>query len=266
MRILTLAWLGAALAAPGAVLAQRRAGTASTWNWHGALAAGKTLAIRGIVGDIVARPGRGPEAVVRAEKRAHHGADPDDVQIHVQKDAEGVTVCAVYPNQDAGPDECPNGDTHRRHSHNDDGDVEVNFTVEVPAGVDFVGETVTGDVQADSMPANVDARSVTGDVTISAKGHGSASTVTGSIFASLGGVDQREGGEFKTVTGDVQVTLPANVNAEVNASTVSGDVTSDFPLTIQGRFASQKMRGRIGSGGPMITFSTVTGDITLKKR
>ncbi|HEY2824870.1 MAG TPA: hypothetical protein VGI83_04925, partial [Gemmatimonadales bacterium] len=81
----------------------------ATWQWHGAVASGKTLRIRGIVGDITARAGRGSEAVVHAVKRARHRADTSDVQIHVDKSGDGVTICAVYPNQDARPDECPDG-------------------------------------------------------------------------------------------------------------------------------------------------------------
>lgn len=266
MRSHALLWLCAALAVPGALAAQRRSSVDSSFQWHGAIASGKTLRIRGIVGDIIARPGRGAEAVVRVSKRVRHGADPSDVEIHVEKRDDGVTVCAVYPNQDAAPDECPRGDRHRSRDRYDDGDVEVTFRVDVPAGVDFVAQTVTGDVQADSMPANVEGRSVTGDVTIGARGHGSASTVTGNVYARVGSLDAREGGEFKTVTGDVEVSLPPNVNADVNAATVSGDVTTDFPLTIQGRFASRRMHGRIGAGGPTLDLSTVTGEIKLRKR
>jgi hypothetical protein len=239
------------------------------WQWKGTVASGKTLRVRGIVGDIDAKPGRGPEAVVHAVKRAHRRADTSDVQIHVERSSDGITVCAVYPNQDAQPDECPDGsNNHRRHRSDDEdrGNVEVDFTVEVPAGVDFIAETVTGDVKADSMPANAEGHSVTGDVTLSARGHGSASSVTGDVFASLGGIDAREGGSFRTVTGDVVVTLPETLNADVTASTVNGDLVSDFPMTVQGRFMSQRMHGRIGSGGPQIELGTVTGDIKLRKR
>jgi DUF4097 and DUF4098 domain-containing protein YvlB len=141
----------------------------------------------------------------------------------------------------------------------------VDFTVHVPAGVNLVAKTVQGDVTADSLGANVKAYTVNGDVEVSTKGYAEASTVNGSIRAAMGKADWTGGLDFNTVNGGITVTLPAGFGASVEAKTVNGELDSDFPLTVQGRFSRRTFRGTIGNGGRDLTLSTVNGSIRLLK-
>ena len=61
-------------------------------------------------------------------------------------------------------------------------------------------------------------------------------------------------------------TLPADVNADVRASTVNGDIETDFPLTITGRFGPRRLNGTIGRGGRSLSLETVNGGIRIKKQ
>jgi DUF4097 and DUF4098 domain-containing protein YvlB len=72
------------------------------------------------------------------------------------------------------------------------------------------------------------------------------------------------------VSGSVTVSLPSGLDADVEASTVSGAITSDFPITVGGGsrrdgFSSRKLSGTIGRGGPRIELRTVSGAIHLEK-
>lgn len=233
------------------------------FHWRGQLAAGKTLWIRGVNGSIQAQPASGGEAEVSAVKHARH-SDPEDVEIQVVPSEDGVTICAVYPApRRRGPNEClPGGEGHNNTQNND---VEVDFTVQVPAGVHFVGKTVQGDVTAQSLGANVKAHTVNGDVDVSTRGYAEASTVNGSIRAGLGRADWTGALDFNTVNGGITLTLPAGFAAAVEAKTVNGDLESDFPLTVQGRFSRRTFRGTIGAGGRDLSLSTVNGSIRLVK-
>jgi hypothetical protein len=234
------------------------------FQWRGALAAGKTLWIRGVNGNIQALPASGGEAEVSAVKHARR-SDPDEVEIQVVPGEDGVTICALYPTprRSRRPNEClPGGEGHNNTNNND---VEVDFTVHVPAGVHLVGKTVQGDVTAQSLGANVTAHTVNGDVDVSTRGYAEASTVNGSIRAAMGRADWTGGMEFSTVNGGITVTLPAGFGASVEAQTVNGGLESDFPLTVQGRFSRRTFRGTIGSGGRDLSLSTVNGSIRLVK-
>jgi DUF4097 and DUF4098 domain-containing protein YvlB len=59
--------------------------------------------------------------------------------------------------------------------------------------------------------------------------------------------------------------MPGKLDTELRASTVNGEIESDYPLTISGRFGPRRLRGTIGAGGRTLNLSTVNGEIRLKK-
>jgi DUF4097 and DUF4098 domain-containing protein YvlB len=66
------------------------------------------------------------------------------------------------------------------------------------------------------------------------------------------------------VNGSINLTLPANLSADVKAVTVNGDISSEFPMTVSGRISRRRLEGTIGGGGRQLSFETVNGSITLK--
>ena len=226
------------------------------------LAAGRTLEIRGINGNVSAEPAAGSEFEVVAVKRARR-SDPDEVRIEVVRHAEGVLICAVYPNPGGEPNTC---EPNNNHSHVRDNDTNVNFTVRVPAGVNFNGRTVHGNVEAEHLGADGDAKTVNGNINVSNTGLARAQTVNGSITAALGNANWPAGLEFKTVNGGIDLTLPASLSARVEAKTLNGEITSDFPLTVNGTFSRRRLSGTIGGGGDrQLILETVNGSVQIRR-
>ncbi len=245
----------------GTSLVGRPAHQQDQFHWRGRLASGETLTIRGVNGFIRALPGPGGEVEVSAVKHGRR-SDPEEVEIEVVPHEGGVTICAVYPApRRRGANECLPGGEGRNNTQNND--VEVDFTVHLPSGVNFVGKTVQGDVTVDSLGGNVEGHSVNGDVDISTRGYAEATTVNGSIRAAMGRADWSGALEFSSVNGGITLTLPAQVNAAVEAGTVNGSLDSDFPLTVQGRFSAKQFSGTIGDGGRRLRLETVNGSIRL---
>ena len=234
------------------------------FQWHGHLAAGQTVTIRNINGDIRAEPAPGGDVEVTAEKHARR-SDPDEVKIVVVPGDDGVTICAVYPGRFHGEEnECLPGGGGRNNSR--DNDTQVDFTVHVPRGVKFAGRTVNGDVTADALESDVSAHSVNGNVDVATStGYAEGSSVNGDVRARLGRTDWTGTLEFGSTNGSVTGVLPAGVAADVTASTVNGSIDTDFPLTIQGRFGPKHLRGTIGAGGRGLKLDTVNGSIRLKR-
>ena len=260
MSRLTMLTIVAALGVSASVPA---AGQGGDFHWTKRLAAGQTLEIRGINGDIRATLADGDQAEVSATKTAHR-SDPDQVEIKVVEYDGGVTICAVYPAQrNREPNECAPGEGGRMNS--EDNDVTVTFTVKLPRGVRYVAHTVNGEVRATGLQSDVEAATVNGGVRVSTSGRAEATTVNGSIDALMGRADWEDGAHFTTVNGEITLQLPPEVNADLRASTVNGDISSDFPVTIQGRFGPRSVRGTLGRGGPDLEVETVNGSITLKK-
>ncbi len=232
------------------------------FTWTGRIRPGETLEIKGMNGSVHAEASPGDEIEVVALKEGRR-SDPAYVVIEVVEHSGGVTVCAVYPSRGSRKNECEPGSDGRMSVRNNDVDVE--FHVRVPAGVRFVAKTVNGEIEATQLEADVVASTVNGSIYIGTTGYAEATTVNGSIEASLGAHGWEDALKFNTVNGSITVEMPADLDAEIDASWVSGGITSDVPLTMQGKFGARRARGVIGSGGPMLELSTVNGEIRLRE-
>lgn len=233
---------------------------AQDFHWTGTLPAGKTLSIRNINGDVSAVAASGNQIEVTGVKHARR-SDPASVQIKVEPTAEGVVICTIYPNQQGS------GCESRRSSRNSDGnnDVSVDFTVRVPASVLLAAHSVNGDVRAEGLKADAEIGTVNGDASVRTEGFAEASSVNGSVDVVMGRADWSGSARYHSVNGGVSVTLPAGVSTDVRASTVNGDIESDFPLTVTGKFGPRSVRGTIGKGGRSLSLETVNGSINIRK-
>lgn len=234
------------------------------WSWNGDIAAGRTLEIKGINGGIRAVAADGNEAVVRVVKNGRRN-DPSEVRMVVLEHANGVTICAVYPHRSGSdPNECVAGSGGRNSVHNND--VTVEWEVQVPRGVNLTANTVNGGIEATGLSGYTVARTVNGTVELATSGTAEALTVNGNIDATLGRANWDGELKFQAVNGSITVTFTGDLNAEVNATTVTGDIETDYPLQVQGRFMNRRIRGTVGSGGRTLSLATVNGSIELRRR
>ncbi len=247
------------------VTVPQSAGAQEAFEWSERLQPGRTIEVKGVNGDVFARLADGDEVRVRARVEEGRRGRAEDVRFEVVEHGNGVTICAVYPSRDERePNECRPGSRGRMNTR--DNDTEVHFTVWVPAGVQFSGRTVNGDVDVESLQSDVEAYTVNGGIEIGTTGYAQANTVNGSIHAAVGRGDWTGALEFETVNGGITVELPDGVGAEVTASTVNGGIDTDFPLTVSGRFSSRRLVGTIGDGGRHLRLETVNGTIRIRKR
>ncbi len=233
------------------------------FDWHGQLAAGQTLEIKGVNGGIHATAGSG-EAEVHATKTARE-SDPSTVRIQVVPHAGGVTVCAVYPDVPGQePNTCEPGSGGHMNTRNND--TQVKFEVRVPAGVKFVAHTVNGGVDAESLESDVEAHTVNGGVRLSTSGSALAKTVNGGIDATIGRAEWANGAKFETVNGGITLHVPSSLNAHLTASVVNGSIETDLPITMNGTISRRRLEGTIGNGGQELEVKTVNGSIKLKTK
>ena len=80
-------------------------------------------------------------------------------------------------------------------------------------------------------------------------------------------------GELKleTISGDVDIKLPASQNLSLTASTISGDIYSDLSFDyLDGgkglrQMVGMKLDARLNSGGKQLSLKSISGDILLRK-
>ena len=255
-----------AVAALACVPALRSAGPAAAapaqqgdeWSWHGTVAQGKTLVIKGVSGSIEAEPATGNEVTVTATKRGRD-SDPGEVKIEVVQDGGNVIICAVYPGRH---NRCGAGDDYEMNTRNND--VEVRFHAQVPAGVGFTADNVNGGVEVDNLAGPVHAGTVNGSVRLeTSAGDAAGKTVNGSVTAVVSGSGTGDL-RFETVNGGITLSVPRGLNADLEAETVNGSIDTDFPITVSGHLDRRHLEGRIGQGGRRVHVETVNGSIRLR--
>jgi len=253
-----------ALAACVLLSAAVQAAAQTDFEWTGQLAPGQSIEVVGVNGSINASPARGGSIVVTAVKTASR-SNPADVRFETVAHAGGVTVCAVYPSPEGQPpNECRPGGGGRNNTRNND--TRVDFTVQVPAGVNLAARTVNGSITAEGLQSDTYGTTVNGSVNLSTTGTARATTVNGSINATMDRAVWPNGGKFSTVNGAVTLRLPAAVNAEVRLSTVSGGIQSDFPLQLSNDPGPKHAEAVLGAGGQRLDVTTVNGGISLLRR
>lgn len=129
-----------------------------------------------------------------------------------------------------------------------------------------VGST-SGDVTVQGARADVSAHSVSGDVVL-ARVEGQdigAESVSGEI--SFAG-PVLEGGRyrFQSHSGDVVIRPDGALNATISVSTFSGDLESDYTVTLsQGRRRAREFEFIVGNGGARVTLASFSGTIYLRR-
>jgi len=261
-----LSFLGVVLGLAFAATAAAAKDSSDTFHWSGKLSAGQTVTIRNINGDVRAETGSGDQVEVTAEKS---GVNADEVQIKAVTTADGVSICAIYPSDNAGEASCGQ---HEWHSHNHwSGHARVDFTVRLPRDLHFNAATVNGDIEASELGRSADLTTVNGKVQVSTAEWAEVRTVNGSIYADFRSSGWADSLKLETVNGSVELTAPAALNADVEFNTLNGHVSSDFAYTVTsgtriGHPGPTRISARFGDGGRELRISTVNGNIEIRKR
>jgi len=122
-------------------------------------------------------------------------------------------------------------------------------------------QTGSGDVRGQLQSAN-DVKATTGSGSIHLQG------VEGALFAETGSGDIEIGGhpgsDWKVETGSGSVTLSVGgAHFTLDASTGSGSVHSDPPITMHGSIERHHVQGDINGGGPTVRVETGSGDVRI---
>ncbi|MEV0621209.1 DUF4097 family beta strand repeat-containing protein [Nonomuraea sp. NPDC050404] len=132
---------------------------------------------------------------------------------------------------------------------------------------DVSANTVSGAVESRAMDGDLSFVSVSGDLTVAdgTPRRLKAKTVSGRITADL---TLRPTGHvtLNSVSGDILVRLPENVETDVSVRSTSGRLVSAFEeLSNTSNPGAKAMSGRLGGGMASLAAITVSGEVTLLK-
>jgi hypothetical protein len=235
------------------------------FHWDKTLAAGNDVHVTNINGNVKITPSANGHVVVNGFK--HGGRDADRIKAVVQESSRGIAVCVVYDDPDSSCDDEGGYHSRNRGDHNWN-HASIDLEVSVPANVTVSAGSVSGDVSIDGAHGDVTASAVSGDVHLEHLHATSvrANTVSGEIDVRVDELAGRGDFTFHSVSGDIRLEVPKGFGADLSLTTVSGDIDSDFPITLGGsnRWSRRRVDARIGDGGRRLDVSTVSGDLRLR--
>jgi DUF4097 and DUF4098 domain-containing protein YvlB len=136
----------------------------------------------------------------------------------------------------------------------------VEVLVRVPASAKLEAHSVNGSVRVEGI-REVDVHVVNGQVEIAHAEAARAHSVNGAIKASFDATASASASDLSTVNGDLDVTLPANSGADVDARSVSGEIALGGPAAGPG---PRHVHTTIGGGGRRLQLKTVSGRISVE--
>jgi len=154
--------------------------------------------------------------------------------------------------------------------------LQTSVSVKTFTGNSITIENITGEIEASNMNGPVNITNVSGSVM--------AHSMNGKIQASLNSVTPDKAMSFSTMNGEIDVTLPADIKANVKLKTDHGDIFTDFDIKLDstarppvvednrkkgGRYRVRFDRGTSGTingGGPEMQFTTFNGSILIHKK
>lgn len=270
---------------------------------------GSSLSLSNLAGGITVRAGRGGEIRIDATK---NGGEPDRVEIDVAEHAGRVEVHTVhrYGNDRASVtfDVTVPADASV-DLRSISGNIEVSgvqggvraesvsgsVTADAVAHVDrlksvsgnvrITGASADGDITTGSISGSVtirnlkadglDLSTVSGDMTLDGITCNRATIRTVSGNVDYAGPLARNGRyEVTSHSGDITLRLAGRTGFEFDGTSFSGDIHSDFPITIQDtgdsgrRFGPQRhaVHGTFGDASALVTVRTFSGDISVKRQ
>ena len=161
----------------------------------------------------------------------------------------------------------------------------VDLTITVPIRTSLSLKSVNdGSITVNGVDGELDVDNVNGPVTLkNISGSVVAHALNDKVLVTFLRVDPQKAMAFSSLNGDIDVTFPPDLKANVSMRTDNGEVFSDFDVQLQGNTPRQTVedsraqggryrvrvdktvRGTINGGGPEIQFKDFKGNIYIRK-
>lgn len=195
--------------------------------FQGPLAAGQTVQVDNVSGDIVASPGREFSAVVTVTVSAGTQKKAEEIlaatRVIGNREEDGWSLETRWPGMHS------NGG--RRGSPCEGCRVVARYELVLPPGVTAELQTVNGDLRVRDCDGELQLESVNGAIEArGVKRSLQAQTVNGQIDATVATIAPGTALSLESVNGTLTLTLPRDAKFDLSASTMNGTIASTFPL------------------------------------
>lgn len=241
--------------------------------------------------------GNQPQVQIRAIKEVHGVSGIEDarqyaarVEVRIEQSGNRIRAEAIYP-------------SGIHLSFGRQPEPLVHFEITVPKGSDLEAVNGDGELQAEGLEGNIKVQtgdgglsltncagrieSQTGDGDLRIQGvRGEVSAKTGDGSITLDGVlealEARSGDgririkalsgsrvtrewSIQSGDGDIRISLPESLAANLDVSTSDGQIRVEYPVTVEKSRSEHKLAGKLNGGGNSLRIQSGDGDITIEK-
>ncbi len=156
-----------------------------------------------------------------------------------------------------------------------------NLEIKVPKNFSLKLATVNkGNINVKGVNGELEISNVNGEISMEdVSGSASADTVNGDIKVNFISVTNGANMVFSSLNGDLDVTFPNSVKANLKLKSEQGDIFTDFEMAVDQQKAVAKtdrssstykveieqwVSGKINGGGPEMMLKTYNGDIIIR--
>ena len=121
------------------------------------------------------------------------------------------------------------------------------------------------DISADHLGGEVDVEGRFGDVNLSSDRETvlNIDNENGNIFFA-GPLSSEMPHSITSRFGKIEMRIPKESALNIELKTEYGEITTDFPVTVEGTINNRRIEGQINGGGSLLTIDTESGDISLE--
>jgi hypothetical protein len=150
------------------------------------------------------------------------------------------------------------------------------YTIRVPQKVAILYEQInwgSGDVTVQNVEGDLEIRTKNGDINLmNVTGPIVANTTNGEVKVVYSALNQNKPTAISTISGAIDVTLPASTKANFKLSSINGEMYTDFDLGTTKKDGMTRMggghtiNGTTNGGGVDLQLKTISSDIYIRKQ
>ena len=220
-------------------------------------------------GGITVKAYEGKEVIVEARARSHESGRSESGMKRIPVSSTGLSVEEENNEVRVGTDSVNRS---------------LDLTISVPVHTSLKLSTVnSGDIVVTGVDGELDVNDVNGSVTLNnVSGSAVAHALNGRVLVTFTRINQKPMA-FSSLNGDIDVTFPADLKANLSLKSDRGEIFSDFDVQIQASAPQQTVEdgrknggkylvkidktvhGTINGGGPELQFTNFNGGIYIRK-
>jgi hypothetical protein len=143
---------------------------------------------------------------------------------------------------------------------------QVRYELTIPRSMNVDVRNTNGSIHLDGVTGHLELDTTNGKIEVQrCAGSIDASTTNGGIYADLVRVTKGQPLRFETTNGRIELQVPHDLAADIEAGTTNGSISTDLPVATT-HFKRNSLRGTINGGGTSISLHTTNGGIAIKTR